>query len=393
MRGLKGIIVYTLLYICGSLSLKAADSLQISLMTCSPGQEVYALYGHTALRCTNYTAGWDVVFNYGVFNFKAPHFVWRFALGECDYEVAAVPFEGFAFEYATRGSAVVQQVLNLTDAEKNTLVTSLLVNCRPENKKYRYNFLSDNCTTRVRDQIERAVTGEIEYPETSARKTYRSIMHQYTREHPWAELGNDLCLGADVDTLIPLRQEMFAPLYFSDYADKAVIRDRQGHVRPLVAERTTIVHQKPLPPESGFPLSPATCAWGLLAVVACLTGWEVKVNRILWGQDVVWLLLQGLAGCIISFLFFFSQHPSVGSNWQIWVLNPLPLFFLPSVIRGAMKKRRVWYHYGKAVSLTLFMVFFSIIPQDFSVIIVPLALTLWLRSMSYLWFYKRNSLR
>lgn len=390
MKGLKHIIVYTLLYIYMPFSLKAADSLEVSLLTCSPGQEVYALYGHTALRCTDYTAGWDMVFNYGMFNFNAPHFIWRFALGECDYEVAALPFEYFKVEYETRGSAVIQQVLNLTDVEKTALVTALVENCRPENKKYRYNFLYDNCTTRVRDRIEEAVWGEVEYPEHARGKTYREITHEYNALHPWARLGNDLCLGAAVDTLLPVRQEMFAPLYLSEYADKAVIRDREGRVRPLVLERKVIVPQRAMPSEPNACCSPTFWAWLLLLVMVGIAGLEYKLNRMLWGTDVVLMLVQGLAGCILTFLFFFSEHPAVDSNWQIWVLNPLPLCFLPQVVGKARRRKRACYHYANAFSLTLFIVFFRVIPQDFSVIIVPLALTLLVRSLSYVWFYKRN---
>lgn len=392
MKGLKRIIVYTLLYIYSSFTLKAADSLEVSLITCSPGQEVYSLYGHTALRCTNRITGWDVVFNYGMFNFNAPHFIWRFALGECDYEVAAVPFAYVKAEYGTRGSAVVQQVLNLTDAEKAELVSALVVNCMPENRTYRYNFLYDNCTTRVRDQIEAAVAGKIEYPADAAGKTYRGIIHEYNALHPWARLGNDLCLGADVDKPLSVRQEMFAPFYLSDYVDKAVIRDTLGQVRPLVLERKVIVQQRDVRQTDDNTLSPALCAWLLLAGVLCLTFLEYRANRMLWGADVVLMLAQGLAGSIIAFLFFFSEHPAVGSNWQIWVLNPLPLCFLPQVVCRARRRKRAWYHYANALSLTLFIVFFRVIPQDFSVIIVPLTLALLVRSLSYVWFYKRNSL-
>ena len=101
-----------------SLPLKAvpvpADSVRVSLLTCSPGGEIYALFGHTALRYENLTTGVDWVFNYGVFSFDQPHFIWRFALGECDYQIGALPYPYFAEEYEERGSAVYEQVLNLT---------------------------------------------------------------------------------------------------------------------------------------------------------------------------------------------------------------------------------------------------------------------------------------
>lgn len=392
MRGWKGVLAYTLLYIYSTFALKASDSLDVSLLTCSPGTEVYALYGHTALRCVNHRQHWDLVFNYGVFDFRTPHFAWRFALGECDYLLDYRPTEGFVREYAARGSAVVEQKLNLVATEKEALLQALAVNLLPENVSYRYNFLYNNCTTRVRDLLENVVEGELVYPASTGKHTYRDIIHQYTQQHPWAELGNDLCLGAEVDRPLTVRQEMFAPLYYSDYADRTQIRDRQGRMRPLVSERTTLVHQRPVPCSEGFPLSPAACAWLLFVCVAGLTTWEVWHRRALWPLDALLMFAQGAAGCIIAFLFFFSEHPAVGSNWQLVVLNPLPLLFLPGMIRGALRGRRSLYPYGAAPVLTLFIVFSSVIPQDFSTIIVPLACTLLLRSLSRLWFYKRNSM-
>jgi hypothetical protein len=125
------------------------DSMQVSLLTCSPGTEVYSLYGHTALRCRNITRNQDLVYNYGVFSFQQPHFVWRFILGECDYMVQPVPWPYFIKEYGERGSTVTEQVLNFSSIEANRLAMLLYVNSLPENCQYRYNFLYNNCKIEI----------------------------------------------------------------------------------------------------------------------------------------------------------------------------------------------------------------------------------------------------
>ena len=130
-----------------ALSLKAqrTDSIRISLLTCASGSEIYSLFGHTAIRYENFTQDIDAVFNYGMFNFNAPNFIFRFALGETDYQLGVTSYERFAEEYDYLGRDVWQQTLNLTQDEKVRLAGLLQENYRPENRVYRYNFFYDNC--------------------------------------------------------------------------------------------------------------------------------------------------------------------------------------------------------------------------------------------------------
>ena len=175
------------------------DSIQFSLLTCAPGNEIYALFGHTAIRYQNFSRGVDLVFNYGMFSFNTPHFVYRFVKGETDYQLGITPYPYFESEYAFRGSSVYQQILNLTYSEKMSLLKLLQDNYLPENRIYRYNYFYDNCTTRARDQIEKSIQGQVVYPSVSWHKTFRGIVHEFTKGSPWDELGIDLCLGAEAD--------------------------------------------------------------------------------------------------------------------------------------------------------------------------------------------------
>lgn len=353
-------------------------------MTCAPGQEVYSLYGHTAIRIENHATGEDWVFNYGMFSFDRPNFVWRFTRGECDYQIGATFYEYFIREYAERGSAVYQQKLNLTMPEKLRLWESLVENMRPENRVYLYNFFYDNCTTRARDRIEEAVSGEIVYPRSDMVRTYREIVHLYTRQHPWAELGNDICLGSEADEPITIRQEMFAPFFLMRYFEDAVVREPSGRVRPLVLSTVQVVEGRQDVADAGGGVSPSWCVWGLFVLVLLLTLSEHLLHKCFWWLDALLMTLVGCIGLVVTFLFFFSIHPAVGSNWQIWVFNPIPLLAMPRVVYCAVKKKKTYYHEANAFFLMFFMLFSFWIPQDFCVVVVPLALTLWLRSCSYL---------
>lgn len=382
---------YTLLYIYARGNALPADSLEVSLMTCSPGQEVYSLYGHTAIRICNHATGEDVVFNYGMFSFKRPHFVWRFTRGECDYQIGASLYRDFIQEYAARGSAVFQQTLNLDTQEKLRLWFLLVENMRLENRVYRYNFLYDNCTTRARDRIEEAIEGEVVYPALSDTVwSYRNIIHQYTRQHPWAELGNDICLGCEADAPITFRQEMFAPFFLLRYFDRAVIRDASGAERPLVLSTVKVIEERHQEIDASFPFSPSLCAWFLCALVLVLTLLECRLHKCFWWMDAILMTLVGCMGLVVTFLFFFSLHPTVGSNWQIWVFNPLPLLAMPWVVYCAVKKRKTRYHVLNGAILMFFIIFSALIPQDFCAVVVPLALILCIRSCSYLVYYRKE---
>ena len=364
-------------------------NLYFELLTCSPGQEVYELYGHTALRAVD-GQGMDVVFNYGVFEFSKPHFVWNFVLGRTDYTVQPIPFDIFLAEYEHRGSSVVSQRLNLTQAEARRLMASLVDNTRPEHREYRYNYLTNNCTTKVRDIIERHIDGEVMYHDAE-KKTYRECLHYYTAGHPWAELGDDLLLGAGVDTILTDRNSAFLPERLMDYYAQAKIYDMEGNSRPLLTGPAEVLLQKRdvVPAEPGFPLSPLTtmlCFAGLcLLVMAC----EVGFKRMIWGYDILVMLAQGLCGLLLTFMLFFSEHPSVDSNWQVWLFNPLPLFCMPWVVWRAIKRQYCLYHLFNFSILLLFLVFSPWIPQNFASVTLPLACVLLTRPLSYYIFYRR----
>ena len=367
-----------------------ADSLQISLITCSPGPKVYSLYGHTAIRCQNFTRGADWVFNYGVFSFTQPNFIWRFVLGKCDYMVEAIPWKYFLTDYEDRGSSVTAQVLDLSPTEAYRIFYNLIENCRPENCEYRYNFFYNNCTTKARDMIECSVEGDVEYTSESNKKTFRQILHEYTNVNPWSGEGNDMLLGASVDTLLDDRSQMFAPEYMMRYLDGAVIRDEKGNARPLVKRTDILLAKKEQPVELLFPLSPLACGWILLAFSLIIVCIEYLTRHMFWIWDVLLLFLQGCAGTVLVFMFLFSQHPSVDTNWLVWLFNPIAFLGIPLVVKAAWHRRKTLWHAYNFTVLTLFIVFSPWIPQDFGDIVVPLALILLSRPISYYLFYQRN---
>ena len=326
--------------VCAQEELPPMDSVEISLLTCQPHDEVYSLYGHTAIRYHELRPdGYDLAFNYGVFDFKKPHFVMRFVFGLTDYELGAYPFKYFKREYERFGSLVTEQVLNLTNEEKLALHDALAINLRPENRVYRYNYFYNNCTTKARDIIEQCIDGKVQYAERQDyKRSYREMVHDMTQRNPWSRFGNDLLLGIRADFQTTQREQEFLPgnlLYDFDHARIYT----NGTYRPLVKERRIAVPAGVQMVTEDFPLSPRACSIMLLVVgfIIFMAEWRKKCSFRLW--DALLMVTTGVMGIVLTMMLF-SQHPTVSLNLQIVLLNPLPWFFLWPVIRG--KSTRYW---------------------------------------------------
>ena len=343
-NALKGVLLTLILVssapVAAQEDIPPMDSIEFSLLTCQPHDEVYSLYGHTAIRYHELKpGGLDLAFNYGVFDFKKPHFVARFVFGLTDYELGAYPYKYFVREYLRFGSMVTEQVLNLTDEEKMTLHDALAINLRPENRIYRYNYFYNNCTTKARDIIESCINGKVEYTGREGyTPSYRDMVHSMTKNNPWSRFGNDLLLGIKADWKTDLRQQEFLPgnlLYDFDHAQIY----SNGSYRPLIKERRIAVPGGVQIIESGFPLSPLACAAILLAVGIVIFFFEWRKKRVFVLWDVLLMIVTGTIGIVLT-LMLFSQHPTVSLNLQIILCNPLPWLFLWSVIRG--RETRYW---------------------------------------------------
>lgn len=368
------------------------DTVRISLLTCAPGEEIYSLFGHTAIRYEEPAKNLDIVFNYGLFNFNTPNFIFRFALGETDYELGATAYERFAAEYEYFGRSVWQQELNLSREEKARLFELLQENLLPGNRIYRYNFFYDNCATRPRDKVEEAIRGTLSYApltESGEEKSFRDIIHQYTQGHPWAQFGIDLCIGNQADRPISERQMMFAPFYLMNgFAGATITNDTTERV--AITETEKIIDcerwEKTEKQERDFwdTMTPMRCALLLFVIVAGVTVYGLRKKKSLWGIDLLLFGAAGLAGCVLAFLAIFSEHPAVSSNYLLFVFHPLHLFCLPFIIFKERKGEKSWYHVANCIVLTLFIVVFPLIPQRIDSAVLPLALCLLIRSASNL---------
>ena len=321
-----------------------ADSIRVSLLTCSPHDEIYSLYGHTAIRYEDKASKTDIVVNYGMFSFKKPFFVARFVLGLTDYEMGIQDFNDFCYEYQYFGSQVTQQEINLTPEEKGQLLKALQDNYANA-RVYRYNYFYNNCTTKARDIILKSINGKIEYKNAIDKSvSFRDLIHGCNANYSWASFGNDLLLGFKADMQTTREEQQFLPDNLMRDFDQAKIVSADGSARPLVKNTEIIVKGNDYAIAGKTKVTPQFVFITLLLLIAAIVVAEFKTKkRFLW-VDISLLLASGLAGLVL-FVMLFSEHPTTSTNLQIFILCPLNLYWAIYIIknkRNERKLRKAW---------------------------------------------------
>jgi len=322
----------------------------VSILTCNPGQEVYSMYGHTAIRINDPEQNLDIVFNYGIFSFETPNFLYRFAKGQTDYLVMPDKYLRFLAQYEEEKRSVYEQVLNLSPEGKNELFQALLMNARPENRIYRYNFFLDNCATRVRDMIERNSGGTVNFTDSHPTESYRDLIKDYHHSFRWIDLGIDLVIGKKAEQTVSAYGQMFLPEYLMDQFSKAEITI-DGKPQPLVKETRTLVEFPNSKLHSDLPW-PAIL-FGILFLI--VTG--ISISNYLRKKKSDWLdywlfALTGFSGIIISWVTLYSEHPAVSPNYNLlWAFPPNLIFAFVWRVKKWRKLTRLYLFLTAALIL------------------------------------------
>jgi hypothetical protein len=356
---------------------KLSEHAKISLLTCSPGDELYSIFGHSAIRVSDPVIGIDDVYNYGTFNFDTPNFYLKFANGRLNYMLAKGRFSRFKQIYWYEQRSVYEQTLNLTGKEKQQLFDALLTNLKPENKFYRYDFFFDNCATRIRDIIAANVDGKIVWPDSKNKDlTFRDQLHEYDGDSPWIADGLDIILGVKTDYKANVSEQMYIPDYMQLYFENAQIEGQETR-RNLVEKGKQILQFQP--EKSTTFWSPLVVFGALLILFILLSIWETESARTFFYTTRVLLFASGVVGLIIVFLWFISMHAATKINLNIIWANPLNVIiaFLP--LRWYAKKAIRWYVNFYGGSLVLLLVAGWFLPQFFPPLVWPVTLLILLR--------------
>ena len=346
------------------------SNLEVSLLTCSPGDELYSAFGHTAIRVN------DMVFNYGMFNFNTEGFYIKFVSGQTDYELGVEMIQGFERQYERRNRSVIEQKLNLTNEEKAALFNALIENTRPENKTYRYNFVFDNCATRPRVKIEECLKGAIKYDVKEENESYRKLIEKYVGEDSWIKFGIDILIGAEADKTASFFDRLFLP----DELMNAFATARRDNGERLVTETEEIVSQdkdEDDDEDNGVtPLAVAVIAMTIISIASLLFPRKLKA------LDFILFLVTGLLGVVITYLCFFSLHPLVGENYNLLWLNPLHLIIPLTIFIKKARKILMGVYLLTALAAVVAISGYIYLPQEFNIAFLPFMAIIVVRALS-----------
>ncbi len=305
----------------------AQDAPRIGVATMQPGEVFFERFGHNALVVVDPAAAEPISYNFGYFDPTEPDFVGRFVRGDMRYQLAALPLVDDLAYYRHVGRGVSIQWLDLDPAQARRLAAALAENALPENAHYRYDYFTDNCSTRVRDALDGALDGLLwrQLQGRSRGNTYRGDAVRLASPAPWMWLGFDIGLGPAADRPNALWEDAFVPMRLAE----ALRGVRHPDGRPLVREETTLVvhRQAAEPVERARRLWPWLAAGLLLGAGVLVTG--RRAPRMLAGAALgVWGLCALLGG-VMLFLWFGSEHVFAWRNHNLLLFNPLCLGLLP----------------------------------------------------------------
>lgn len=296
---------------------------KVSVITCGLGNEMYSLFGHTAVRISDPVHNLDMVYNYGAFDFETPNFVLRFSKGDLQYFVTADRFQDFLYNYNYEQRTVLEQELNMTAAQKQALFDEFNVTLVSEKRFYTYKFIDRNCTTMVVDILNRTLGQNVIRKTDATEQTYREVLFPYFDNHFYEQLGTSIIFGSKVDRQA---DKIFLPIELW----KSVNTAQNGRLPLLKAQKTWFE----------FPVPETTDRWwnnpytyvGILLLIV------VANSRIITAG---YFVFAGAIGLFFSVAGLYSYHGELAWNYNALLLNPVLLLLAYFIIRRNVKAQYV----------------------------------------------------
>ena len=381
-----GLLLYLLVTTAATAFAQDSSHIRISLLTCTPGEELYSIFGHSAIRIVDSSRISetdpieDLVYNYGTFNFDDEGFYLKFIQGKLLYYVSLQKFKddnnfyGFESSYKMENRNITEQVLDLSAQEKIAIQHRLNENLKEENKYYKYDFFLDNCTTRLRDIIVAAKNPNPILPGVMPMNTtFRNAIHQYLdrgRQY-WSKLGIDILLGAPTDAVMSSSQQQFLP----DNLMNALDSTRNV---PIV-KTSSILYNLPQPMHHFSWFTPLVFFSSLLLLfIAISSSKNRNIQLLLTGLDGSLFFITGILGIVLIFMMTATDHSMTKSNYNI--LWALPTHAIISFFISSKKKVVKTYFLVTAVCMAVLLLLWFFLPQQMSYSLVPFVLLLLYRS-------------
>ncbi|MGD8278929.1 MAG: DUF4105 domain-containing protein [Gemmatimonadota bacterium] len=344
----------------------SSASLRVYLMTMGQGDAVWEKFGHNAIWIRDEQRGLDVAYNWGVFDFDQPGFYTKLMRGRMQYRLAAYDGVRMANAYADANRTIWLQELNLTPGQKLELLRFVEWNNQPENREYRYDYYRDNCSTRVRDALNRVMGGDLQrqLEAMPTQSTYRTETQRLTAAEIPAWTGLLLAMGHPVDRTLDAWEDAFIPMRLMESIKSVTVPGPTGP-EPLVLSDAVVFRADRAPeretaPDRRLSYTLAGVAFGALLLGLARLGRKARAARAgFFTLATVWSLAAGVFGTMIAMLWAFTEHTATYANENVLQVEPLSLLLAGLLVAAAfgrgMRKARLLAFVIAAIAVTGFV--------------------------------------
>jgi hypothetical protein len=372
------LLVFCLLFSVSRAQTILSPQAEISIITCGPYQgELYSAFGHSAIRVIDPVRGFDIAFNYGVFDFNQPNFYLNFTRGYLYYKLGVYSYPDFRDHYISYNRYVHEQVLALDSAQKQKVFSYLENNSLPENQTYRYDYFYNNCASKVRDVFVEVFKAEIKFDSSFIKTDYtiRDLTEIYLKQQPWGDLGIDICLGLPMDKKASSYDYMFLPDYIESSFDRVALNGL-----PIVREKISVYESSPetIP----FHWYHPWIVFGLLFLVAGILSYrDWQRQKLSKWFDVTLFGVTGIVGALLFILWVATDHKAAANNFNLAWAFPLHLVGATGLLKRTSPKWISGYFTFAAIISALLLGFWTLLPQTLNPFLLPLIFIMLMRSL------------
>ena len=364
------------------------DRYNISILTVSPGKDLVDAFGHSGIRVVDNELNYDVVFNFGIYDFQAPDFYSNFVKGRPIYSLGINNYNRFFNDYKNQKRGILEHKIQISKNKKDALIRLLFENSRQENKFYVYEYFNDNCSTKVADLFIENFNDEIYNFEinlsSKSNYSYRSLIYKMIPKNSWGSLAIDICLGSIIDQDINYRQTFFLPSKFSSFLDTI------ESVNPEIIESKLLLKSQDIFEESGFNLTSPLFVILFISIFIILVSFlDFRNNKQTKVLDILLISITTMIGLLISYLWFYSDHSAASQNYNILWASPLNILLFIDLFTRKKRKWILGYLKFIFLMLLLMMSHWILSVQTFNITLFSFIFALLIRYLFLIYNHKK----
>jgi len=376
------LLLFLFTFICSPLFSQYLDlspKAEISVLTIGPGNSLNDSFGHSAFRVKDNSSDLDIIFNYGVYDFEAENFYLKFARGKLNYIVDVSNYENFKNYYIRQNRWIKEQVLDLSENDKQKVFNYLANNSEPENKYYLYDFFYDNCATKMKDILVDGVGLNIGFiePDGFEAYTFRQLIQEKLHWNSWGSLGIDIALGSVIDKTADPEEHMFLPDYIFSFFENAGLAESDK--KPLVKATNSIFDNTIVEKKNNLLSSPFVIISLIGVLMILITFRDHKKNERTRIIDLFIFLLTGISGVVLLLLWLATDHTATAQNYNLLWAFAINIFLIGQVFKKKPKKWFIRYLKFLVIMLCLLLLQWIAGIQGFAFALIPLLLALVIR--------------